>query len=53
MVQQAVFGSGVDTLLKDKTQEENIFSNEFVNKLEYAKLPSPSFVGKRARQTQG
>lgn len=43
MVQQAIFSSGVEYLLDENNEEENIFSDEFVKELDDMKMPFTKF----------
>lgn len=43
MVQQAIFSSGVESLLDENSEEENIFSDEFIKELDDMKMPFTKF----------
>lgn len=43
MVQEAIFSSGVETLFDEKGEEENIFSDDFVQELDDVKMPYTKF----------
>lgn len=43
MVQQAIFSSGVESLLDENSEEENIFSDEFIKELDEMKMPFTKF----------
>lgn len=43
MVQEAIFSSGVETLFDDKGEEENIFSDAFIEELDDVKMPYTKF----------
>ena len=43
MVQEAIFSSGVETLFDENGEEENIFSDDFIEELDDVKMPYTKF----------